>query len=641
MDAGQPTQPSIQESFEAHAASGKPMPDELQLPDLKLDKIPDVPLPPPSAQASNEPLDDPFASTAADPSTTAPEETTSDTPAAITDPFSDEADDPFTTPASEEDDTTKADPAPNEPAPPSAPVMPSPEEQQVKQPATLAGLQAQLKELKETRLKTLMLPNGEPAVTKKDLVNLVSTIPEEEFKQRQAASEFSDWIKRHLLDSDLASRIHDANTKAAALTLLKAATPPTAIHAPEKPFNHHDVDEHFAALAAAHEQTMQDLASTVSGKETPKNPSTIKELLLTKDHETAEHLHDFLQALALTDDQTYQDLVTNRKDELEARIKELAQKAARIAKLNPQVLQAQIQRELQEHDEQVKQLLAEKKAHLKEEAENLITREDELRKQEQELKNTEDLMEQEEHLLEERERQWADELKKELLTIDEQARQQQAFIKDQEAVLKQAADERAALDQRSQHVREQEVALMEHKKEQEVDFLKREAALNERETQVKDQEVLLEEREAALAADKQAHEEQMQKREALVQETVDKIIAIDNEIHEERDHVKAMQDGLDRLGFQKLLQRELQKLHHLPHLNLEEEEERPEGRELNALIDACSEAIENKTFDQAKSIYVKLKTFYEERTLDKEEREIAYEALQQLYTNLHLAMLEN
>lgn len=585
-------QPSIQAAFEEQAAQKEPMPNEMQLPSIDVQE--EIPIPPPPT----------------------PEQ--------------------------------QAPPMPEEETPP---IAPAPEEQETRT-ANLDHLKTQLADMEHEQLQTFTLPDGTPAITRADLATVIEALTDDSFKEHQRRDEFSLWIKHHLLDSDLAHAIHEATTRQQAITLIKQQKKQTPIHAPEKPLNHHDIDEHFKALEQEHEQTMADLSTTVTSTKTPHTPATIKELLLTKNHETAKNLHDLLQALHLMKDETYQDLVTNRKEELEEQIRELAKKAARIEKLNPTLLQTQIQQELEEHDRQIKQQLKEKKAHLKEEAENLIKREDELHRQEEEVKNTQDLMEEEERLLEEREQQWATELKKELLTIDEQARKQQTFIEEQEAYIKQAAKEEAdrkaeyeerlqRSEQREKEIREQELALMEKKKATEVELMRREANMQTAEEELKGEEAALKEREASFAKEKEAHEQDMQKREELVQKTVDQLLAIDNEIHEERAQVEAMQEGLDHLGFQKLLQRELQKLHELPHMHKEEEETDEQARKLDELIDTCSEAIENKSFGEAKQHYNELKTFYEEQKLSAQEREVAYEALQQLYTNLHLALLEN
>ncbi|MBW2983010.1 hypothetical protein KY327_01760, partial [Candidatus Woesearchaeota archaeon] len=153
----------------------------------------------------------------------------------------------------------------------------------------------------------------------------------------------------------------------------------------------------------------------------------------------------------------------------------------------------------------------------------------------------------------------------------------------------------------------------------------------------------LDEREANLEQEQETWEQRMQDREQAVQETVNRILKIDEDVKKQRERLEKEREELEQDGFKTYLTRALKDVEsgHLPlSQTAEEQASRQKHAELHDRIDECNQAIEDHEFPKAKEIYHELKDKFEQEQLGKEERDILYDAIQELYANLHLALME-
>ena len=555
-------------------------------------------------------------------------------------------------------------PSPSEPprpdeAPLPPPPLTTPEEEKAR---SVRDLEEELRAAKEAspkeRLITFTIMGGKEAVSLQDLKRVLQQMPPEDFEKRQQDKEFSLWVKTHLFDNRLASALAQAHDKQEAIRKIEEELKP-GIALPEKPptrtTTHEDhVEEHFSKLQADHEHGMHELARAVQEPTAPTTKDYLAKALRTKGGKVAEDLSALAQAIELLEEDTYKNMIATRKEELAQRIRELSEKAMRISSISPANLQSDIISIIKQQTAMVQDTIAHEKDAIAAQAREVIKKEDEIAREQEEVASArEELGKRLEELSgqraawEEAAQAKRDELESKKTEIESLIKGQEDAIKDlkddlegREAALK---EEEQAIEQKREELRGQELRIAEKKQQELAGVEEEKERLAQQAAALEERERTLDQQEASLTSDKEAFESSMKRREELVQQTVDKIISLDEDINSQREKVAKMRRELDTEGFRKYLQQTLREVDtdHIPFKPTPGEQDvKKRHAGIYDRIDACNEAIDNKRLQEAKAIYTDLKKSFEQEPLKEEEKDILYDAIREIYANLHLALLE-
>ncbi|MFP4523881.1 MAG: hypothetical protein ACLFO2_01000 [Candidatus Woesearchaeota archaeon] len=547
---------------------------------------------------------------------------------------------------------------------------PQPEEEAIQPPSptrketpTLDDLEDRLKKVTSTlqqprKAVTLTLASGKHARTPTDLKQALHEMTPGEFEQRQGDGELSTWARLHLFDPVLAGEIGQARTKQEAIKAVNDALQPrlpqtaTTTKAVQAADEAHD---HFTRLQADHAESMKALHDAATHD---KPGEEVKELLKKAfqlpDGKSPQTVHDLLKAVDLLEDDTYEQIVTRDKDAFKEYLRELASTTARLRELNPQKVHADLAADAKAYIKQLDDTVADIKRDLEAAEERIKHEVTASEKAAEAVMDAKRAFEEEERRAEEQRAQWAQELEEREATLEKQRAELQALAeqhqqkqeeleRQRENLRKEREAKEQALAERERKAREQELASAEKAKKTTQESQERQERLDQEELRLQQRAKKLDEREAKLEQEHQAKEQRMQDRERAVQEAVNRILAIDEDIKNQRQKLEKERKELEQDGFKTYLSRALKDVEkgHLPlSQTAEEQASHQKHAELHSRIDECNQAIENKDFPKAKELYHELKDKYEQEQLGKEERDILYDSIQELYANLHLAMME-
>ncbi|MBD3208907.1 hypothetical protein GF367_00625 [Candidatus Woesearchaeota archaeon] len=525
-----------------------------------------------------------------------------------------------------------------------------------------ADLERQLGDMKQSLTKkqravAIKTPDGKQALTLADLKRAVGAMTPEEFKKRQQMKDLTAWTNHELSDADLAVKLGEAADKESAIKTIDQALRTRAVldhdvsvaNVQEAP-----VEQQFEDLKQQQSARLDQLHAAVSQPSLKgATAAALEKLLVKKDETLIRNIHDLRQALELMDEETYQHLVTEHKEELVQRIADLAQRASQSARLNPPQLQAKLIKGLQAYQQsfderyhQLRETLAAEVRQLHHQEEQVAEREEALKRVRQELKD-------QEARLREQQESWAADIKEQEERLAQQQAAAESFLQEQEGVVQQLTQREGDLDRREREAQEaydkrqaelkqREAGLAEKKKTDEQALMDGRAKFEQEQEQLRIGMATLQAQREAYESEKKAYEERMQRREQLVQGTVDKIIAVDNDISSQRAEVEKMKREIDNEGFQKYLQHALKeiKTDHISFKDIPKPALEQEHHYIVTKIDDCTKAIAEKDFDKAKQLYDELRRLHEQGKLTGQEKDMVYDAVRELYADLHLAMLE-
>lgn len=542
--------------------------------------------------------------------------------------------------------------------------MPEPPSPTRKETPTLDDLEDKLKKIQNNlqqprKAVTLTLASGKHARTPTDLKQALHEMTPGEFEQRQGGGELATWVRLHLFDPTLAAELGQARTKQEAIKavndslqprLPQTTTSTTALQAAD------EAHDHFTKLQRDHEESMKALHEAA----THEQPSQEVKDLLAKafqlpDGKSPQTVHDLLKAVELLDHDVYEQIVTRDKEAFKEYLRELASTTARLKELNPQKVHADLAADAKAYIKQLDDTVAGIKQDLEEAEERIRHEVTANEKAAEAVMDAKQAYEEEERRAEEQRAQWAQELEEREATLEKQraelqavaeqhAQKQEELERRQEEQRKEREAKEQELAERERKAREQELAAAEKAKKTERESKERQEQLDQEEVRLQQRAKKLDEREAKLEQDHEAKEQRMQDREQAVQEAVERILKIDEDIKKQREKLEKEREDLEQDGFKTYLSRALKDVEsgHLPlDATPQEQESRQKHAELHSRIDECNQAIENEDFPKAKELYHELKDKYEKEQLGKEERDILYDAIQELYANLHLAMMSH
>ncbi|MBN1275347.1 hypothetical protein JXA12_03575 [Candidatus Woesearchaeota archaeon] len=498
---------------------------------------------------------------------------------------------------------------------------------------------------------------GKRAITLSDLLKVVKQMTAEEYARHQADGDVAHWARTHLFDDDLAAKLKEAQDQRAAINIIEATLRPHLKKAREEPrvVDKEGPAERFAALQEEHRKSMEALQEAVKTKDRRKlTTKTIRNVITLKNEKTPASLEELFAALELLDENTYEDVKTNKKEDLLAWIKELAAKAAKAGTLNPIQLQSRLAQDISAYDNKITDRIEQERRVNEEEAEVLVKKEDELSREREELERIKEQLALEERRLEQQQETVGDELREREERVAQQEEKQESFLEEQRRVveeLKRREEELAstsrkqeeALREKQERMRRLELEFLERKKALEAEIADKEARTEEIQAMFDKREAEVRRRERAFAADKEAYEQGMVRREQLVQETIDKILTIDQDVNEQRKHIERMKQDIDNEAFQEYLKSRLKEVRtdHIPFKEVPKPDLRKKHALLFAKIGECNRAAEAKDFRRATEAYNELKSLFEQEKLTQEEKDILYDAIRELYASIHLAMLDH
>lgn len=181
----------------------------------------------------------------------------------------------------------------------------------------------------------------------------------------------------------------------------------------------------------------------------------------------------------------------------------------------------------------------------------------------------------------------------------------------------------------------QEKLLAEKKEVQEKDFAKREA-------EIKAQVSSFEEQRKEYFAEQKKKEEELQAKEDAISEGIEHIDKINKNIINQKTELTKLKEDVDGDVFKRYLAQQLKNIS-TEHVPLKEAplvgKVVAEQYDFYEAIRVCNQCIEAGKYGEAKTMYNALKAEYEKGMLPKKEKEILYDAIRELYANLHLAIL--
>ncbi len=443
-----------------------------------------------------------------------------------------------------------------------------------------------------------------------------------------------------------------------------------------------EVEEHFNKLKKKHEETIKELTKVVSKPKEKTRPEFLKRFV-KENGQLATSLKELSEALDIMDDRTYEDVLSKDKSGFKSWVKQLVEKN-RSKNLDPEKLQEQLVNAIAKYSKEIEEQMESKKKELDVQARLIVQEEDSLDSKKKELEKEKQLLEtQNKHLEKERqlltkERQLFEEdkrsLAKQKLSLEQREQkiaQKEEYLKKQEVELpahfkklKEGADR--VLDKLHQEQKE----FSEMKLEAETDINNKADAVMERERNigVKEQALIdkyherekqLDEREESLALREKEFKEKMRKgeeelkekyrereenlrsREEKVESSLKQIEELDRRIREKVNQVENLKEEVDNEGFKNYIHEKLKEIspgHNVPVAEKSEVLE-IKYKDLFDKIKSCNDAIESRSFDEARKIYNELKNSFDSKDLEADERDILYDAIRELYANLHLALL--
>jgi hypothetical protein len=532
--------------------------------------------------------------------------------------------------------------------------------------------QTALKNLKnkteKEHLINFTIKGGKKVVTLSDLLKTIQQMSAEEYDNHYAENHFATWVRIRIYDNELAAKMLEAKSKEAAISVIDNVLKPKILlnkEATSKPKDEDHIEEHFTKLQEENKKTMEELAKLAKGKETEGTKDFLIKKLVLPDGKTIEKLEDLVIAISLLKEDTYKSLIETRKEDFIMLLKILTEKAAQVASIKPVLLQASIVNVIEEQNKSINTFIIKEKEKLQEEKNALSKKEEELAAKEKERAQTDQDIIKKIELLQEQRKQWEKDVNERETKLDEKEENVDKLITEQEKalqVLKERTEENEKryneqeqklidkerekekkIFEKKEELRKEELRIIDKKEEELRDVNEEKKRQEEKRKELENLERQLKEREAQINADKQAYEGSMKKRETLVQESVDKIIAIDQDITSQKNQIEKLKHEIDTEGFQKYLQRALREINtdHISFKKLPQEEEtQKKHTRIYGKIDACNDAIENKDIIRAKILYKELKDIFEKEPLEQAEKDTLYDAIQELYANLHLATLQ-
>jgi hypothetical protein len=499
----------------------------------------------------------------------------------------------------------------------------------------------------------LSFADGTPILTIKDLEQHIATLTPTEFKDIQEAGDFRIWAAEQHLSPDLGEKLQAAKGKREALSFLKGSTT-RPVEEPQKsvPLTNDEIVKHFDEMAKKETASWAELRGVIDRKDaTPTTSVDVKELLVLKNGKAAETIANLATALELLDDRTYQGMVTGKKEDLQQKIAELAQKAAKVAALDIRLVRERMLAEIDARERRSQDLIAQTRKDIQEQAKALLAREDEILNKEDGVERRKKELKSSEEALAAREEKWAKQIKEQTAILEKQRQDATAWVEEQRQSVtaletKHKAIEislrkvQAELDERKELAAKTEAELAARKRQVDEEIARRKEEVGKQEQLAERRDKALKGREARLEEDRKILEESMQKREKLVQETVDKILAIDRDIDAQRADVERMRKEVDAKGFENYLKSALQELESGTIIANRKQTAQQPTTVATALIDECTRAIEQGRLEEAQTLYQQLKEMYRSAMAGSEEKEILFDAIREIYTAINLAALD-
>lgn len=484
----------------------------------------------------------------------------------------------------------------------------------------------------------LYLPGKKAVITLHDLRDYVAHIKPSEYEKK--AAQIPDWIRQRPFRKDLADEMRRATTKKDALAILDHNIGKMFVPDHYKSKKHEKIEIHFDKITDKHKKSMQELEDVVRAESLKQMPKP-KTKHLKKHKDMLASLEDLLLALDMMSEKEYTHLLSKGKNDLRKKIRKLSIDAAHIKRLDPKKLKSQVERLLKEHRKEIAQLIEKSRNELNVQADLLLDQEKLLEDERARLDEQKEYILQQQQRLDEQSKLSDEELGRFEDELSEYQKRSDAFLKEYEKKITSFKKKSEQLDKKLTH-KKNSLESAWHKKMTKLQ--KKETLLHDKEDVLSEKEKDLETREKALQQKMNDFEKEMQDRESLVQNSVEKIIAIDEDIKAQKDELDEMKKEVENAGFKKYLESQLKNPtvldvveHHSPE---ESESMRQHNPQMYMLIEQCEKAIESKHLDKAKEHYDELKRLFDKDEIDASEKEVIYDALKELYTNLHLALLD-
>lgn len=493
----------------------------------------------------------------------------------------------------------------------------------------------------------------------KELREYIDAQTEKNFSEEKET--YPLWIKSHLYDDELAQEVSSLASKKEIIELfdaelgrLPAKKKVKKVRKPEHLNKPEEIALHFDKLHNDHKKTMEELEEIVRTRKVDDlSRRTLKKHFIIENSKLVDSLSDLIHALEIIDEKTYLEAIKDNKDEFKTWVQELAKKAAGAHLLDAHRLQESLSEEIKKHTLLIEKRIAQQQDQLKEEAQLLIEEEDEMLSKKRELADKEARLVDQERELEKRNKSFRAEVEKYHSEVNMQEQKNQTFVDeykkklqslkdDQKLAEEKLSQQKDELKRKLEDVRKKELELPLKFKEEELHMNKERKDLETLKKSLDQKRKTLEQKERELDIRYDEFDLEMKKREDMVQKAIDKINALDDDIREQKEETEELKKEIDSQGFQNYLNARLKQLRNdqpLQEVHTPKQDLREKYVELFSLIDQCNEAVESKDFATAKQHYDELKTRFAEEKMAKEERDILYDAIRELYANLHLAML--